>query len=151
MSAVIAARWVTGPDGPAFLPKPVCCFEFTIRSTPPELAGWTQAVRELKHRIYIREGQRVGFIVDSDLRSLEAYNRRERPLADGDLLPEGIYFVYPSSDTGMDNVANRLIRMSDDASGQILTQIKSGRIAPAQEKPFGPFDAFRQIRLRNIL
>jgi hypothetical protein len=145
VSAVIASRWVIGPDGPAFFPRLIRCFEFTIRNTPAELAGWTQALRELKDRKYLREGQRVALCVDSDLGNLDAYNRRLRPMADGAFLPEGISFVYASADGGTENVANRLMQMSDNVSRQVLTKIKSGQIPVAEERPFGAFSAFRYI------
>jgi hypothetical protein len=145
VSAVVASRWVNGPDGPAFLPRLVCCLEFTIRNTPPELAGWTQALRELRERKYLHEGQRVALLVDSELGNLEAYNRRQRPMANGAFLPEGVTFVYASADSGVENVANRLMRTSDDVARQILTKIKSGQIPVAEERPFGPFNSFRYI------
>lgn len=88
--------------------------EFDHSKYPPELAGWIIAIRMFKDAIPV--DRRVGVLVDSDLRRLEAINKRSEQIVDGFELPNNFELVYASSDTKNDQVCNRTIWLSDRLS-----------------------------------
>lgn len=88
--------------------------EFDQSKYPPELAGWIIAIRLFRDAIPV--DRRVGVLVDSDLRRLEAINQRSEQIVDDFELPKNFELVYASSDAKNDQVCNRTIWISDRLS-----------------------------------
>ena len=67
-----------------------------------------------------KQNKTVAIVVDSELGALQQYNKREKPLVQGFYLPPGFTLVYASADTGMEFIANQLIRICDKCASEVL-------------------------------
>lgn len=112
-----------------WIPDVFLCWEFIdIQSDQKENLGWIAAFEELTHRGIIRDGHRVGMIVDSDLGNIPAYNARTKPVFADKNLPQGVQLVYGSADAGSENFVNRVLQAADKVSNHVLDLIGSGDV-----------------------
>jgi hypothetical protein len=97
------------------------------RNTKPERYGWKRYMEALiNNEIYSSEMAYCA-IVDSDLDEIPRINSREMPILPNDhsfYLPEGIEIQYASADSGIENMQNRLIRLSDKVAKKSLSRAK---------------------------
>ena len=70
-----------------------------------------------------KQNKTVAIVVDSELGALQQYNKREKPLVQDIYLPPGFTLVYASADSGMEFIANQLIRICDKCAGEVLSCI----------------------------
>ena len=107
------------------------CWEFVgLKVEKPENFGWLATLEELHHRRLVAPTMRVGMVVDSDLGNLVDYNTRRKPFFEDRLLPENVRLIYASADTGGESLLNRVLKVADSVSGQVLEAVASGAVAP---------------------
>lgn len=105
------------------------CIEYVgLTVDKPENFGWLAALETLARRGFVKVGQRVGIIVDSDLGNLRAYNERTLAVDSGQLLPTGVQLIYATADSGKENVVNFALGIADSAASQCLTALETGRV-----------------------
>ena len=68
--------------------------------------------------------QKIAIVVDSDLGEIDFYNKRTRPIVPGYFLPKNFSLVYASADSGSENLANHMLKLSDKISNVILQGLK---------------------------
>jgi hypothetical protein len=102
------------------------CIEFIEAKAPPENLGWVATLEQLYAKGFITTSTKVGMIVDSDLGNIPAYNNRKKDVVPGALLPENVQFIYASSDSGKENIVNKVLAIADSVSSQSLAAIRSG-------------------------
>lgn len=123
------------------------CLEYINIKTKPENFGWIAAIQHLEQFDYLKEENRIGMVVDSDLGKINDYNQRKKPIYGPDYLPERFQLIYASTDVGKENIVNKLICSADSVSKQCLKAVFSG-ILPFNEKPTKSewFEGFRILR-----
>lgn len=103
-----------------FLYAPVHCLEFRNIKTTPENVAWKSVIEMIQRNPGFRPALKVALIVDSDLDNLKRYNERDVPISESFYLPGNFRFIYASADVGIENVPNKLIRIADKESSQLL-------------------------------
>lgn len=139
---VVTFRQAPPPQGASeywALDVPFCWEFINLRVEKPENFGWLAAVEELNHRKLVTPGMRVGMVVDSDLGNLTDYNARRKPFFENRLLPENVHLVYASADTGGESLLNRVLKVADSVSGQVLDAVASGAAAPNRQRVDSPY------------
>lgn len=116
------------------------CWEFVgLKVDRPENFGWLVALEELSHRMLVTPEMRVGMVVDSDLGNLTDYNERRKPFFANRLLPENVQLIYASADTGGESLLNRVLKVADSVSAQVLDSVASGAAAPNLKRVDNPY------------
>lgn len=82
--------------------------DFVPATAKPEREGWAEFLRR---RTPDPSGRRC-LVVDSDFGSLARINKREEPVVDGFLLPEGWQLNYAITDKA-DTILNKMMRLCD--------------------------------------
>lgn len=100
-------------------------FIFPETEENSEARGWLKAIAAIES--YNPTHPRPCLlVVDSNLDHLDAYNRRELPLAHGEFLPQGWLLMYAGSDAGTrEFLPNGMIAGSHRASDQVLEKIRT--------------------------
>ncbi|MGA0532444.1 hypothetical protein [Hansschlegelia sp. KR7-227] len=83
-----------------------------------ENLGWLLSLNHIFEAGIIGKDKKLAVIVDSDLSNISSYNKRERPIFDQHLLPQGTTLLYGSADVGGDDIVNKAMRWADDFSSQ---------------------------------
>jgi hypothetical protein len=116
------------------------CWEFVgLRVEKPENFGWLAALEELNHRRLVTPEMCIGMVVDSDLGNLTDYNARRKPFFENRLLPENVQLIYASADTGGESLLNRVLKVADSVSGQVLDAVATGAAAPNLKRIDSPY------------
>lgn len=124
------------------------CWEFVgIKVDKPENFGWLAAWEELSRRRLVTPLMRVGMVVDSDLGSISDYNSRQKPFFEERVLPSNVQLIYASADTGSDILVNKVLKIADSASSQVLDALESGNASPNTKKRDSPY--FDGVRIVN--
>lgn len=86
-----------------------------------EVHAWAVVINAVYSQLQNKkQNKTVAIVVDSELGALQQYNKREKPLVQGFYLPPGFTLVYASADTGMEFIANQLIRICDKYASEVL-------------------------------
>ena len=87
----------------------------------PEVHAWAVVINTVYSQLQNKkQNKTVAIVVDSELGALQQYNKREKPLVQDIYLPPGFTLVYASADTGMEFIANQLIRICDKCASEVL-------------------------------
>lgn len=122
------------------------CWEFVgLKVEKPENFGWLAALEELHHRRLVTPEMRIGMVVDSDLGNLTDFNARRKPFFEDRLLPKNVQLVYASADTGGESLLNRVLKVADSVSGQVLDAVATGAAIPNRKRKDSPY--FEGIRI----
>jgi hypothetical protein len=82
----------------------------------PERVGWHLLITHILEAAAYDPRQRIGIIVDSELRLHPAINCRESPYYADHLLPLNIQLIYASADVGKNELANQMMSYCDKAA-----------------------------------
>lgn len=122
------------------------CWEFVgLKVEKPENFGWVAALEKLHHLKLIEPEMRVGMVVDSDLGNLIDYNARRKPYFESHMLPENVQLIYASADTGGESLLNRVLKVADSVSAQVLDAMASGAVAPNLKHVDSPYFTGQRI------
>ncbi len=122
------------------------CMEFIEIKTKPENLGWMMLIDLLISKVSKFIEKRIGIIVDSDLENLNHYNLRTLPIYEGFFLPKKIKLIYASCDGGMEFFSNKMLRLADKVSKNMLDELESGRIPFNNERIEGaPYLGYRHL------
>lgn len=108
---------------------PIHCFEFRNIQNQIENVAWTKAFQLMTATPYHYNFSKIGFIVDSDLGNIPAYNNRTKAIYANYYLPTNIELIYASADIGKEYLANRLISLCDKEATKLLENILSNKVA----------------------
>lgn len=126
------------------VPKSVSCYEYRNIEGNEERLVWKEMIEGIERAEQYSNGK-IGLIVDSDLENHSKYNKRELPIYDDFLLPERFTILYGSADSGMENMANRMIRFCDKRAAYIMDALKDGFTVEEDGKVDDkPYSHFRQ-------
>lgn len=126
------------------------CWEFVgLRVEKPENFGWLAALEELTRRKLVAPEMRIGMVVDSDLGNLIDYNARRKPFFENRLLPDKLQLIYASADTGGESQLNRVLKVADSVSGQVLDAVATGAMAPNLRRVDSPYFEGQRIVLAS--
>lgn len=136
----------------------VQCFTEIINSTSAELKyalrGWYElwGISEKAENIAWRElilalqsdemfcNARIGLLVDSDLGLHQEYNSQKIPIIEEFYLPDNFELFYASSDSGKQNIINRIFSLCDRRSRDLLNVLENDdseeSLIPIHGKPF---------------
>ncbi|UOK72525.1 hypothetical protein [Ancylobacter polymorphus] len=127
------------------------CWEFVnIKVENPENFGWLVALETIYFRRLITNEMRIGMVVDSDLGNLIAYNARRKPFFENRLLPKNVQLIYASADTGGENIINKVLKIADSVSGQILHAVETGKVTPNLEVANSPYFEGQRIVMPSL-
>lgn len=116
------------------------CWEFVgLKVEKPENFGWLAALEELHHRRLVTAEMRIGMVVDSDLGNLTDYNAQRKPFFETRLLPKNVQLIYASADTRGESLLNRVLKIADSVSGQVLDAVATGIAAPNLKRVDSPY------------
>jgi|GEM_PF-5855438 len=97
------------------------------QNTKPERYGWKKYIETLISSDIYSSEMAYCAIVDSDLNDIPRINSREIPILTNEhsfYLPKGIELQYASADSGIENMQNKLIRLSDKVAKKSLLRAK---------------------------
>ncbi len=101
----------------------VKCFPDYTKVENPEKINWVRFIKDIQQKPAYSPSHYFGIIVDSDLGSLSAINKREAPILDDFFLPENIQLIYASSDKKNDTFLNEAISYCDKIAKQVLDSL----------------------------
>ena len=134
----------TGEEVALSVPQLVSSYEYRNIEGNEERLVWKEIIEAMERADQYKAGK-VALIVDSDLGNHSKYNQRELPIYDDFFLPERVTLLYGSADTGMEIMANRMIRFCDKRAAYIMNALKNGFDAGEDGKVEGrPYSHFRQ-------
>jgi hypothetical protein len=110
------------PDATLILYNFACCYELRGVVRNPENVGWITVIEEIRKSPSYDPRSYLGFIVDSNLGSLEQYNSREKPICEDFYLPHNMRLLY-ASDSAMDNIMNVMLNFAHKGSKNLLKHI----------------------------
>ncbi|MCK9391693.1 MAG: SEC-C domain-containing protein [Syntrophales bacterium] len=119
LAAIILGK-MDSLDANVFLYAPVHCLELRNIEFKPENVAWKLSIEMIQRNLDFRSTLKVALIVDSDLDNLKRYNSGETPIYGNFYLPSNFKFVYASADVKKENIPNKLIRVADKESSQLL-------------------------------
>ena len=92
----------------------------------PENFMYVHAIENIRlHNINKNQNPDMAVIVDSDLQNISFFNDRTKPIYEDYYLPENFSFFYASSDTGSENLQNKLIKICDKEAKIALQEYKN--------------------------
>jgi hypothetical protein len=123
------------------------CLEFVgLRVEKPENFGWLAALSRLLQAGLVAPTTRVGVVVDSDLGKLNDYNSGSAAFFEDRLLPGTVKLIYASADTGGESLLNRVLKVADSVSSQVLDAVAAGRSPPNRKNnPTKYYDGMRVV------
>jgi hypothetical protein len=127
------------------------CLEFTGVKTKPENLGWAAALEQFKVRGLVTEAIRIGLIVDSDLGNIPDYNSLKMEFLPRIMLPPSVQLIYASSDSGKENVANKILATADSVSSQSLEAIATGKVPPNKTTMESPWYETMRFITANVV
>lgn len=89
----------------------------------PENYAWRKFIEFIIDSENYDANKKYALIVDSEMDALESYNKGEKPIHQNFYLPNNWNLIYASSDTGKENLINRIISCSDKAATKIMELI----------------------------
>jgi hypothetical protein len=104
------------------------CLEYVEIRSRPENFGWLSALEHMRKFGTIRERQRIGMVVDSDLGNINDYNQRKKPVDGPEYLPNDVQLPYASADAGKENIVNKALAQADSVSARCLRVVESGEV-----------------------
>jgi SEC-C motif-containing protein len=107
---------------------PIHCFEFRNVKNRVENVAWMKAFQLMTATPHHYNFSKIGFIVDSDLGSIPAYNNRTKAIYSDYYLPQNIELIYASADVGKEYLANKLISLCDKEATKLLESILSDKV-----------------------
>lgn len=102
------------------------CIELLNPGPKFENLAWKIVIEMIKAAPNYTENDKIGLIVDSDLSNIEFYNSYSEPIYGEFRLPHNFQLIYASSDSGKENIANKMILMADKAATTIFEILASG-------------------------
>ncbi len=96
----------------------------------PEIVGWFLTIKQILQSPTYNKSIRIGVIVDSELSKLSDFNQRRLPYYKESFLPDNIWFIYASSDTGKEYTSNIMISYCDKMAEKIIKYFKENSIKP---------------------
>lgn len=124
----------------------ISCYEYRNIICKEENFVWYK-VSKLLEKNSENFRNKIGFLVDSDLKNHEKMNSRELPVYCDYYLPKNIKLIYASADSGNEKLINRLIRFCDKKANEILSCLETNRheLDLDEAKVDGqPYSHFRQ-------
>lgn len=94
----------------------------------PENLMYAHVIENIRlHNIKHNQNPKMAVIIDSDLENISFFNDRTKPIYEDYYLPEQFYLFYASSDTGSENLQNKLFKMCDNEAKKALQRYKNER------------------------
>ncbi len=126
IAAVVYSKQLEKKDNHVVIsvPQLVSCYEYYNIEGNEERLVWKEMVEAIEGTEQYATGK-IGLIVDSDLENHSKYNKRELPIYKDFFLPDRVTLLYGSSDVGMENMANRMIRFCDKRAAYIMDALKN--------------------------
>lgn len=119
---------------------PVHCLEFRNISIKPEKLLWRTVIELVQKNPSYNTNLKIALIVDSDLQNISAYNDRKLPIAEDFYLPPNLKMIYASSDSGMENIPNKMIILADRWSRRLLKHLMQSddrkNLQKVENKPY---------------
>jgi hypothetical protein len=78
-----------------------------------EKMGWVELIRSILRESEFKTELKIAIVVDSDYGNIEKFNKRELPLINNLFLPPNFELIYASTDSGSENLPNKLITECD--------------------------------------
>lgn len=131
-SRTVSITGVVGADSPKVAPgqtivtyRPILCMEFHEVEGKPENMAWMEVILAIRRSEKYSNRKKYALVVDSDLGAIPRYNSRESPFYADFFLPKEFVLVYASADSGSENVANKMLRLSDTMSNGIFARLEA--------------------------
>lgn len=109
-------------------------FSFKATETKNENTAWYAVTEIIRRYTDFGAGLKYALIVDSDLDNLDDYNCRLSPYVKNYYLPDGMYFIYASSDLKNNSLLNYAIHFADKNSTAALEEKREYIIRRLQGK-----------------
>jgi hypothetical protein len=124
---------------------PIHCLEFRNIKEHAENIAWMKSIQLIIANPSYSPKLKIGFVVDSDLGNLPAYNKRTAPIYDDFYLPQNIELIYASADVGKEFLVNKLIALCEKEAKILLEDISLNKISNEnlQEVISEPYTHFR--------
>ncbi|MDM8566189.1 SEC-C domain-containing protein [Candidatus Halobeggiatoa sp. HSG11] len=124
---------------------PIHCLEFRNIQSQIENIAWIKYFQLMTATPYHYNFSKIGFIVDSDLGNIPAYNNRTKAIYSNYYLPQNIELIYASADVGKEYLANMLISLCDKEATKLLENILSNKVTNdnLHEESNEPYTHFR--------
>jgi hypothetical protein len=124
---------------------PIHCLEFRNIKQNAENIAWMKSIQLITANPSYSPKLKIGFVVDSNLGNLPAYNKRTVPIYADFYLPQNIELIYASADVGKEFIVNKLISLSDKEAKILLEDISLNKISNQnlQEVNNEPYTHFR--------
>jgi len=120
--------------------SPVHFLEFRNISAKPENLLWRTVIELIQKNPSYSTNLKIALIVDSDLQNISAYNGRKLPIAEDFYLPPNLKMIYASSDSGRENISNRMISLADRWSRRLLKHLMQSddrkNLQKVENKPY---------------
>jgi len=104
---------------------PVLAIIFGKVKNNPELFGWRKFIEFIINSDCYDPKKRYALIVDSELGDIKLFNSREKAIHADFYLPDCWELIYASSDTGKDNILNKVIACSDKTANKMIELMSS--------------------------
>lgn len=125
--------------------------EFHNLTSSSERFGWAYVIKSINS--ILKNIDRIAVIVDSELKSIPLINQRKEPILDEYYLPSNFELIYASSDTGMEFLANQLLKDCDKYSREVAKLVASNKesnlpilIESNPEESFTHFRSWEQCK-----
>jgi len=146
VTSIILCKLEHGADGVLDIQYgPLRALEFWNIKDHPENVAWMKVIQFITQDAAYDPNSKIGFIVDSDLGNLPAYNARSMPIYSDFYLPENFELIYASADSGKEEFfLNHLIALCENTAKSLLTNIllneESGRhVEEVKNEPYTHF------------
>ena len=130
--------------------RPINCLEFRNVTCKAENLGWKEAIKGICNSPHYTTDQNIALVVDSDLGNLKAFNSKEMPIVGEYYLPKNFTLVYASADAGSENIANTMLKVSDQISNVILKRIKEENSSVGLSKSVNNYFSHMRIWEQNV-
>ena len=117
VTGITVMSWV---DSKTYQYEVPFCIAFTELTEPREKIGWIAGMEELSKKGYFAKSRKTLVVVDAYLDQIDLINSRELAIHEGFYLPPGFELAYASADSGAEYLPNKLLRISDKASSQVM-------------------------------
>lgn len=102
---------------------PILAIIFGETKNNPELYGWRKFIELVQNTEQYDLQKRYGLVVDSEFSNVSKFNDKSIPIHGNFYLPHNWDLIYATSDSGKENIFNKLLSESDKASSDLLKLI----------------------------
>jgi len=108
---------------------PIHFLEFKNIKQNAENIAWMKSIQLITTNPFYNPKLKIGFVIDSDLGNLPAYNKRTAPIYADFYLPQNIELIYASADVGKEFIVNKLISLCDKEAKKLLEDRSLNKIS----------------------